>query len=77
MYFLQRDSRQFNTTIDDDEEKEFQSGEHDLEMNYSHYLMLDDGRYRYNETEDFRTRLCTQMANLENKNIHHGMLFDF
>ena len=76
MYVLQRNTRQSSTTIDEDEEKEVQSGERDLEMTYSHYLMLDDGRYRHYATGEFRTDLCTRMAKLENKNTHHGMFFD-
>ncbi|CAF4647243.1 unnamed protein product [Rotaria sp. Silwood1] len=46
-------------------------GESDLEKNHSHYLMLDDGRYRHFDTRDFRTRLCEHMANLDKKNGFH------
>ena len=38
------------------------SGECDLEINHTHYLMLDDGRLRYYDTEDYRTNLCLQIA---------------
>lgn len=37
-------------------------GERDLEINHTHYLMLDDGRLRYCDTEDYRTDLCLQIA---------------
>ncbi len=41
------------------------SGQRDLEMNHSHYLMLDDGTLRFYDIEDFRTRLCVQLAKLQ------------
>ncbi|CAF1087204.1 unnamed protein product [Adineta ricciae] len=50
----------------EDEEQRFSKiDQYELEVNHSHYLMLDDGRYGYPDTEDFRTRLCLNMANLE------------
>lgn len=34
-------------------------GEHNLELNHTHYLMMDDGtRYNY-EMGDFRAKLCS------------------
>ncbi len=47
------------------EMKKHQKGERDLEMNHSHYLMLDDGTIRYYEIGDYRTKLCTQLAKLQ------------
>ena len=60
-----RDPSSVNTH--DTEMKTHKSGEWDLEMNHSHYLMLDDGRLRFYDTSDFRTRLCYEMAKLENE----------
>lgn len=45
-----------------------ESGQRDLEMNHSHYLMLDDGRLRFYDIEDFRTRLCAHVAKLQHEN---------
>ncbi|UJR26318.1 hypothetical protein I4U23_007656 [Adineta vaga] len=49
----------------DEGEKYCKGGQYELEMNHSHYLMLDDGRYGYTDTEDFRTQLCCRMVNLD------------
>ena len=54
-------------TKHDEEVKTRQSGEWDLEMNHTHYLMLDDGRLRHYNTDDFRTKLCVSMAKLEDE----------
>jgi hypothetical protein len=58
------------STIDDDDEKlvKRERGQRDLEMNHSHYLMLDDGRLRHYDIEDYRTRLCVQLAKLQHEN---------
>ncbi|CAF3415902.1 unnamed protein product [Rotaria sp. Silwood2] len=47
-------------------------GEWDLELNHSHYLMLDDGTIRNYETKDYRTDLVTHVAKINNEH-----LFDF
>ncbi|CAF3768859.1 unnamed protein product [Rotaria sordida] len=44
---------------ENEEEDELQSGECYLEMNHSHYLMLDDGTYRCFDTKDYRTCLSS------------------
>ncbi|CAF4840745.1 unnamed protein product [Rotaria socialis] len=49
----------------DEKLKKRESGERDLEMNHSHYLMLDDGRLRYYDIGDYRTRLCAHLGKLE------------
>ena len=57
------------SSVDDDGKvKKRESGERDLEMNHSHYLMLDDGRLRYYDTGDYRTRLSVQLAKLQSEN---------
>ena len=48
--------------------KKREKGERDVEMNHSHYLMLDDGTFRHYDTGDFRTRLCVQLAKLQHEN---------
>lgn len=35
--------------------------EYQLNMDHTHYLMLDDGRYRSVDTEQYRTYLCKQI----------------
>ncbi|CAF1177771.1 unnamed protein product [Rotaria sp. Silwood1] len=57
------------SNTNDNEEKihKRESGQRDLEMNHSHYLMLDDGRLRYYDIEDYRTRLCVQLAKLRHE----------
>jgi hypothetical protein len=45
-----------------------QNDEYALNMNHSHYLMLDDARYGHADTEDYRTRLCSYIANSNHKN---------
>ncbi|CAF1095367.1 unnamed protein product [Didymodactylos carnosus] len=40
-----------------------QRGEQDLEMNHTHYILLDDGTLRQYDTEDYRTRLVQEIAN--------------
>jgi hypothetical protein len=44
-------------------------------MNHSHYLMLDDGRLRTFDAEDYRTRLTVQIAKLKEENNVFGELF--
>ena len=44
------------------------SGQWDLEMNHSHFLMLDDGRQRTYDCEDYRTRIAVQLAKLREEN---------
>jgi hypothetical protein len=57
---------------DDGKMKKRESGQRDLEMNHSHYLMLDDGRLRYYDIGDYRTRLCAQLARLQHENDFPG-----
>lgn len=47
--------------------KERERGHRDLEMNHSHYLMLDDGRLRFYDTGDYRTKLCAYLAKLQHE----------
>ncbi len=47
------------------ERKRRQKGQWELEMNHSHYLMLDDGTIRYYDIEDYRTRLAIHLARLQ------------
>ncbi|CAF3764142.1 unnamed protein product [Rotaria sp. Silwood1] len=56
-----------------DELGERQRGQWDLEMNHSHYLMLDDGSIRNYEIGDYRTRLVTHMARLNKEHDIFGM----
>ena len=63
--FLKKSMAKANAMNYDEETKKREKGERDLEMNHSHYLMLDDGTIRYYEIGDFRTRLCKQLAKLE------------
>ncbi|CAF0816739.1 unnamed protein product [Adineta ricciae] len=44
------------------------SGEHDLEMNHTHYVMLDDGTIREYNIGDYRTRLVVHLGRLQHKN---------
>ncbi|CAF1116563.1 unnamed protein product, partial [Adineta steineri] len=53
--------------LDDGTEKKRASGQRDLEMNHSHYLMLDDGRFRFYDTKDYRTQLCAHLAKLQHE----------
>jgi hypothetical protein len=40
-------------------------------MNHTHYLMLDDAKYRRIDTRDYRTCLCSRIAELDREeNIH-------
>jgi len=49
---------------------------HDLELNHSHYLMLDDGRIRNDSTQDFRTRFAVHISKLnESDNFPSKHLF--
>lgn len=57
-----------STTDDDGKIKKRESGQRDLEMNHSHYLMLDDGRYRFYDIGDYRTKLCTELGKLQHEN---------
>jgi hypothetical protein len=34
-------------------------------MNHTHYLMLDDAKYGSIKTDDYRTRLCSRIAELD------------
>lgn len=40
-------------------------GELGLELNHTHFLMLDDGTIRYFETKDYRTRLCAHLGKID------------
>jgi hypothetical protein len=58
-----------STVMDNDGKiKKRESGQRDLEMNHSHYLMLDDGRLRFYDIGDYRTRLCVEIAKLQHEN---------
>ncbi|CAF4870469.1 unnamed protein product [Rotaria sp. Silwood1] len=57
----------YNMIISDEKVKKRESGQRDLEMNHSHYLMLDDGTLRHYDTGDYRTRLCVHMAKLQHE----------
>ncbi|CAF0834212.1 unnamed protein product [Adineta ricciae] len=50
-----------------DDDKKRERGQRDLELNHSHYLMLDDGRYRFYDTGDYRTKLCAHLAKLQHE----------
>ena len=39
-----------------------------LELNHTHFLMLDDGTIRYFETRDYRTRLCAHLSRMDDEN---------
>jgi len=68
MFFsLKETSEKPDDDHDNEKEKKRVSGERDLEMNHSHYLMLDDGRLRVYDTGDYRTRLCIQLAKLQHE----------
>ena len=43
------------------------SEQRDLEMNHSHYLMVDDGTVGNRDLHSFRTKLCVQVAGLQNE----------
>ncbi|CAF2048039.1 unnamed protein product [Rotaria magnacalcarata] len=61
-----KNKRRINRSDDSDEDENshdiIRRGECHLEMNHTHYLMLDDGRYRYFNSKDFRTKLCSYIA---------------
>ena len=44
-------------------------GERDLELNHTHYLMLDDGRLRKFDIKDYRTNLCLQIAKYHEEHV--------
>lgn len=52
------------------------AGQRDLEMNHTHYLMLDDGTVRYYDLKDFRTHLAIQLSKLHEDN-QMGSMFCF
>ena len=56
-----------NNKPDDGKLKKREHGQRDLEMNHSHYLMLDDGTVRSYDIGDYRTRLCAQLAKLQHE----------
>ncbi|CAF1361372.1 unnamed protein product [Rotaria sordida] len=56
-----------NTNDNDEKVNEREHGERDLEMNHSHYLMLDDGTLRNYDIKDYRTRLCVHIAKLHHE----------
>jgi hypothetical protein len=60
----------------DEKEGKRKKGERDLEMNHSHYLMMDDGgRFNY-DTKSYRTELCVQVAKLQHENELLSKVFD-
>lgn len=72
------DSDRTETTVSvyeqEDEERRFSKiDQYELEVNHSHYLMIDDGRYGYPDTGDFRTRLCLEMMNLDKYDESYSM----
>ena len=44
-----------------------QKGVLGLELNHTHFLMLDDGTIRHFETKDYRTRLCAHLGKTESE----------
>ncbi|CAF0878333.1 unnamed protein product [Adineta steineri] len=63
----QKQTDKRNKESDDSTEKKRESGQRDLEMNHSHYLMLDDGRFRFYDIKDYRTQLCVHLAKLQHE----------
>jgi len=67
MFFsLNKIIKKSDNNNDNGTKKKRVSGQRDLEMNHSHYLMLDDGRLLFYDTDDYRTRLCIQLGKLQN-----------
>jgi len=63
-------------TVDEYEEDISTHEPHDLELNHSHYLMLDDGCIRDDSTQDFRTRFAVHISKLnESDNFPSKHLF--
>lgn len=62
-------------TTNDGKMKERESGQRDLDMNHSHYLMLDDGRLRFYDTGDYRTKLCVYLAKLQHESEFPSKFF--
>ncbi len=42
-------------------------------MNHTHYLMLDDAKYRFIDTGNYRTRLCRRITELDREENVHSM----
>jgi len=57
-----------NTLEDNQHPKKRECGERDLELNHSHYLLLDDGTVRSYDIKDYRTRLAVQIGKLQDEN---------
>lgn len=64
LFVFKKTPERSNTMENGEKIKKREKGERDLEMNHSHYLMLDDGTIRYYDIGDYRTRLCIQLAKL-------------
>lgn len=43
-------------------------GQQDLELNHTHFLLLDDGTYYNYELKDYRTQLVTAISSYNNAN---------
>ncbi|CAF3967063.1 unnamed protein product, partial [Adineta steineri] len=63
----QEETKKPDKKQDGSTEKKRQSGQRDLEINHSHFLMLDDGKFRFYDTKDYRTRLCAHLAKLQHE----------
>ncbi|CAF2638466.1 unnamed protein product [Rotaria sp. Silwood2] len=63
---LTKSDNGIENNINDQEEHVNQRsrGERDLDMNHTHYLMLDDGTVRYYNIGDYRTKLCAYIGKL-------------
>jgi len=68
MFCFKKMGSRSTVTDNDGKIKKRESGQRDLEMNHSHYLMLDDGRLRFYDIGDYRTRLCVEIAKLQHEN---------
>ena len=50
---------------DSSDGQQYQKGELGLELNHTHFLMLDDGTIRHFDTKDYRTRLCAHLGRID------------
>lgn len=73
MFCFKRKANRSSVLDNDGKVKKRESGQRDLEMNHSHYLMLDDGTTRHYTTKDYRTRLAIHMARLQHEDDVAGM----
>ena len=73
-FFQDTQSDSSDTDDDDDVQVEVRKKkQYELNLDHTHYLMLDDGKYGNVNTKQYRTSLCNRIIKRKATNHSHSM----